>query len=966
LTGAVLVTAADISPELLALLRGATPEQVGDDLVLRLPDGRVFFVDGFFAADESGDGIAPVDGAIALAMDVAALLLGDPDIKTASGADDAEGEAADNGGGNFTAFTGVEGAGALTGDASVGPLAKTGAGTADERDMLRRGRRPDDFDEANAGGGGSGDQGPSIPNFGNFGSGLLGTSHYSGAGGALPIGAISLAAGATSAPAVILPMTLSDVARVEDGYVQSITTPTFTPPPAFSSAGAFAGLVHYTPLAQPLDAAKVEAQLDVIHPFPYSFLDSLPAGPLYNDFRNGLSALAGQRSIWLSLDEVPFSGSVSNAVIANPNALPAGASAESVFAGDDLIFGAQHGYLSTDKNILYGYNGDDILVSFQGTAELSGGAGNDRLFIAQGSSGRLDGGDGLDTLSINVTDGFAPLDLRFYANFTTSIEFLTVGPNVTPDWSSFLTVTPTHYWSIYAGDTGILIFDRATVAAWGGDVTVSASAIGKLRLADAETWTLDGIDSGYARYSATFDGAVIHLSVTTAISQPIQGHITGNGGNDEFSLFGLDFQSFDGGAGDDVVLGGVNKYFHAAYGTMDFSDAATQPFANIEAFSLVEGDHLILSAGSINAMTDDRNAIWVGGYRETPLVPAAGAVTLVDPANWTALGYVTMTGTLSLPASTGIMYRGQDPTTGEEVSLIVSATVAQPATGDASGPDHWFADFDGKILLMPADAATDPAFANYLYSNAHNSYYVDQSYGLDHLDYYLTSNGITGLDVIDLHGASKTTLQLTATGAAEIAGDDHVISVVGDAGDDGVSFFDSGHWQLMGVERGSAGAADFYIYAGADELGQTVTLRVDTALTQAALPVLTTGSDDFLRVTDLLGATIDGQDGTDILQILAAGTLDLTTGAAPLHIEALDLRNGAANNLILDGAAVTNMAGDSPLFIVGEAGDAVTMQGTWQQVGNLQGNQAADPSFILYANAATGAAVAVQDNLAVL
>ena len=969
MAGPVLIPASDISPELLALLRAATPEQIGDDLVLRLPDGRVFFIEGFFAPDETGDGVAPLPGAIALGMDVAPLLLGDPDVDTAAGGDDQSDEAADSGGGNFAAFPLTSSNGTPTGVAAVGPLATTPGDSGDDREALERSRRRGSADEADEPG--SSSSGPSIPDFRGLGSGLLGNSHFPGAGNLPSIGTISLAAGSASAPAVILPMTLSDIAHVEDAYIRSITTPIFTPAPVLSSAGAFTGLVQYTPLPQLLSDAKFSALLDALHPFPYSFLGSMPAGSLYTDFRGALSALADQRSIWLSLDEDPAAGPVNNAVIANPNALPAGATPESVFAGDDLIFGAQHNYLSSQQNILRGYDGNDILVSFMGYADLSGGAGNDHLFIGQNSSGRFDGGDGIDTLTITVNDGFAPFDMRFYAGCTTSIEFLTIGQVMTTAWSSFMTMTSSHYWTSYDGDTSVLIFDRATVAAWGGDVTVSASVVGSLRLTDVEDWTLDGYDNGYARYSALFNGTVIHLSVTTSISQPIQDNIVGgnsglNGPNDEFSLFGLDFHSFDGAGGDDVVLGGINKYYQSAFGTMDFSDAATQPFSNIEAFSIVEGDHLILSAASIHDMTDDRNTIWVGGYRETPLVPAAGMVTLIDPVNWTALGYVTTTGTMSLPAATGMMYRAQDPTTGEEVSLIVSTTVTQPLIADTSGADHWFADFDGLMLVMPADAASDPAFGGYLYSGAHGSYYIDQSYGLGQLDYYLTSNGIAGLDVIDLHGTNKTTLQLTATGAAEIAGDDHVLSIIGDAGIDGVKFFDPAHWHLMGVERGGVGEADFHIYDGADDLGQSVTVRVDTTLIQAPPYLEATAGDDFLRVTDLLGGPIDGKGGTDILQILAEGTLDLTAGAVPMHIEALDLRNGAANNLILDHAAVTGMTGGSPLFIIGEAGDAVTMVGTWQQVGSLPAGQPADPSFTLYANAGSGASVAIQDNLAIL
>ncbi len=959
----VSVTAADISPELLALLRAALPEQVGDDLVLRLADGRVFYIDGFFAPDETGNGIAPLTGAIALAADVAALLLGDPEISTAAGAqgDDQE---QDSGGGNFATLAPADGTGAPGGAPAIGPLPTATRDGEDELEGAGRRARRDSVDQSNDDNAGQGGTGPRVPDFHGFGSGLLGNSSFPGAGSVPPIGTISLSAGSVSAPASILTLTLSDIARFEEAYARSLATPIFTPPTVLSLQNAFSGLVHYTPLVQSLSVEFIKEQYYAGHgDFMHHLIDNAPVATLYDDFRQTLATLANGRNIWLALDENVDAGPVNNATVANASALGNGATAESVFAGNDLIFGAQHDYLSTNQNILRGFAGDDILVSFDGYADLDGGAGNDRLIIGQGNAGQFAGGDGIDTLNFMVNDGFAPFDMRFYADKVSSIEFLAIGSGASTTPAGMMTMTPTHYWTSYDGDTSAVILDRATVAAWGGDLTIAQTVVGKVRLADVAEWTLDGHDNGFARYSATYNGQTVHLSIADWVDQPIQGDIVGG---DEFSLFGLSFQSFDGGGGDDVVMGGINKYYPSTFGVMDFSNAATQPFANIEAFSLAGGDALILSAASVNAMTDSRNAIWVGSFRETPLVPAAGTVSLIDPANWTAQGYVTFSGTLSLPAATGVLYQGTDAGSGETVSLVVSATMTQPAVANAAAIDHWYVDFDGIVLLMPADAATDPAFANYLYDTAHNSYYLDQAYGLGTLDYYLTSSGIDNLDIIDLHGAFATKLQLTAEGSAEVAGDDHVLSVIGDAGIDGVSFFDAGHWHLAGVERGAAGEADFYIYTGDDGQGHLVTLRVDTTLTQPGLGVDATDSDDYLRVTDLFGGPIDGKDGIDVLQILAEGTLDLTTGAVPVHVEALDLRNGAANDLVLDAAAVTAMAGNSPLFIVGDANDTVTTNGSWQQAGHLPGQTPADPSFNLYLNAASGATIAIQDNLLIV
>ena len=959
----VPLSAGDINPELLALLRAAVPEQVGDDLVLRLADGRVFYIDGFFAPDETGDGVAPLTDAIALASDVAALLLGDPEISTAAGAEGDDQEQ-DSGGGNFATLDQTQGAGAPGGAPAVGPLQSASLERADDLDPAGRGSRRDDVDQSNDDVGGRGGNRVRVPDFHGFGSGLLGNSNFSGAGGVPPIGTLSLSAGNVSAPAGILPLTLSDIARFEEAYDRSLATPIFTPPVVLSLQGAFSGLVHYTPLVQPLSAEFIVEQYHASHgDFMHYLIDSAPVATLYDDFRQTLAGLANGRSIWLSLDEDPSVGSVSNAIIADANALSIGATVETVFAGSDLIFGRSLG-----ANTLRGFAGDDILIGFDGYSDLDGGTGNDRLIIDQGSSGKFAGGDGIDTLCFTVRDSFAPLDMRFYADKVSSIEFLAIGSAATTTPAGMMTMTPTHYWTSYDGDTSVVIFDRATIAAWGGDVTIAQTVIGKVRLADVGDWTLDGHDNGFARYSATYNGQVIHLSIADWVDQPIQDHIVGGSlntleGGGEFSLFGLSFQSFDGGGGDDVVIGGVNKYFPSTFGIMNYSDAANQPFANIEAFSLVAGDELILSAASVNAMTDSRNAIWVGSFRETPLVPAAGAVSLVDPANWTAQGYVTVTGTSSLPATTGAMYRGTDTSNGDLVTLVVSATMTQPAITDGSVLDHWYVDFDGRVLLMPADAVTDPTFGGYLYANAHSSYYLDQSYGLDPLDYYLTSTGIENLDIIDLHGAFATKLQLTVEGAAEVAGDDHILSVIGDAGIDGVTFFGADQWHLAGVERGAVGEADFYVYAGDDGQGHLVTLRVDTTLTQPGLGVDATSGDDYLRVTDLLGGPIDGKEGVDVLQILTEGTLDLTAGPVPVHVEALDLRNGAANDLVVDAAAVTAMAGTSPLFIIGDAGDTVTMNGSWQQAGHLPGQTPGDPSFNLYLNAASGATIAIQDNL---
>lgn len=902
-----IISAATIDPALLAALKAAAPEQVGDDLVLRLADGRVFYIDGFFAAAEIGDGQPPEQGAIPLAADIAALLLGAQDFSTAAGGEIPP--PPPSGGAGFIPFDASSAGTPTIGDASP---------TADqnlEDDSERRDRLVSRLRDTSDVGTADGNVATSHSSlFSQFGSGFLGSSGFSGAG--LPqSGAVSMSASALSSPSFGFNLNLADLVAVHQ-----------LKDPAYDDW--FTGMTHLLPLDSTGNFATLDfATLKALFPAAddpdhgqnvYNYYVSL-----HDVFLNYVDG----RSVWMA-----------DASTNGPHSNQTGAELQQYFSGDDIIIGTTVTENPNNTDTLRGYAGNDIIIAYDGQNDLDGGAGNDILIVTQPVTAaavgggaypplqNISGGDGYDTLVLQLMDGGYVIDTRLYPEKITSIEELGISIYV-PAVPQFI-VTDTHGFAL-EGYPPVILLDAAVVAKWGGTLTVNA-AFGSVHLTDLPVWTRlpdDPARPGYALYTAEHDGTAVSLAIVDTLAQPIDGAITGTSGNDKLAWVWRSFTDYDAGAGDDTITTQLTPYIAApaGFGILDLVGPTTPTLHNIEIIDLVAGDQLILSAADVAMVTDARNTLWVTSDFATEQNPAAGKLVVTDADTWQSLGYVSLITETTQSVSvhrTGALFAAQ--VNGETVQMFVSAGIELPAALSTENLDTLSIWYDGVVALPPPGFATD-------------------------------------LDTIDFGGGIQdNSFNLSLADVRDLAGDDGQIKIITDSPNDVVTFADPNHWQLTGVERGQSGSPDFYVYLGHDAAGSDVTLRLETDLIEPAANLHATGGSDLLRVAEAVPINLDGQGGFDALQILGennqmAGQLDLAAmdGQGPRNIELLDLRNGGDNNLILDTEAVARLSGDDVLYVMGDDAadglDRVFLQdvGNWTRTGVLSGGNGA-PDFVRY------------------
>jgi hypothetical protein len=803
-----VISAATIDPALLAALKAAEPEQVGDDLVLRLPDGRVFYIDGFFAADETGDGQPPVPDAVGLARDIADLLLGTEDIATAAGPD--EPLLPPSSGTGFIPFEGGVPQGLGLAPEDPGALDQ-GDDAADARDLRAVDRprdRPvysqDDFEPVSTT--------TTFPRFGG--------------GGLAPIGSISMSAGSLASPSFAFAMNLADLVAVHQ-----------LKDPAFD--GWFNGMMHLLTIGNAYDYPTLQTL------FPAAS-DPLFGQGVYDyyvilhdtfvDYING-------RNVWMA--DATTNGAHSNQT---------GAGLAQYFDGDDVVFGTTVTQQPNNTDTLRGYDGNDVLIAYDGQDDLDGGSGNDILIVTQPVTPaaigngtyppfqQIAGGDGYDTLVLQLMDGGYLIDTRAYPKTITSIEAFTIAiyppdssgklPSVPP----FL-VTDTHGFAL-EGYPPVILLDAAVIAEWGGTLTVDA-AYGRVHLTDLSAWTRlpdDPARPGYTLYSADYNGVGVSLAIADTLAQPIAGAITGTSGNDELAWFWRSFTAYDAGAGDDRITTQLTPYVTApaGLGLIDLVGPNTPALRNIEIIDLVAGDQLILSAADVAAVTDARNTLWVTSVFAIEQNAAGGKLVATDADTWQSLGYVSLITDTSMSAPvhrTGALFAAE--VNGKTVQMFVSVGIELPAGIDTSNLHTWSIWYDGIVTLPPPGFATD-------------------------------------LETIDFgSGAMSKSFTFSLGDARDFAGADGMIRIVTDDIYDVVIFADPAHWTLTGVERDPTGP-DFYLYSGHDGAGGDVTLWLQTDLIEPLPDLHPTGGDDHFRLAEIIPDYLDGGAGFDRLQILGA------------------------------------------------------------------------------------------------
>ena len=124
--------------------------------------------------------------------------------------------------------------------------------------------------------------------------------------------------------------------------------------------------------------------------------------------------------------------------------------------------------------------------------------------------------------------------------------------------------------------------------------------------------------------------------------------------------------------------------------------------------------------------------------------------------------------------------------------------------------------------------------------------------------------------------------------------------------------------------------------------------------------------NDILAVGDLDFSRIDGGSGSDTLQLDGAGqALDLTAigDAAIDGVERLDLTGSGDNSATLAITDLLNLSDESnDLFIAGNAGDQVTLVGSWQNDGPITVDGV---TYTAFSAGGVSAALYVEDDVTV-
>ena len=175
--------------------------------------------------------------------------------------------------------------------------------------------------------------------------------------------------------------------------------------------------------------------------------------------------------------------------------------------------------------------------------------------------------------------------------------------------------------------------------------------------------------------------------------------------------------------------------------------------------------------------------------------------------------------------------------------------------------------------------------------------------------------------------------------------------------------FYGGNYNGAVTGLGTAGADTLTGTAAADSL---VGAQGDDLLVgNGGADVLYGGSgDDILAVGDLDFSRIDGGSGTDTLRLDGAGqSLDLTAiGDTVIEgVERLDLTGSGDNSVTLAITDLLNLSDEgNDLFVAGDAGDRVTLVGSWQNDGAITVD---DVTYNTFSAAGVSAALYVEDDI---
>jgi Ca2+-binding RTX toxin-like protein len=539
-------------------------------------------------------------------------------------------------------------------------------------------------------------------------------------------------------------------------------------------------------------------------------------------------------------------------------------------AGDDTIDGSAAG----KRLVLFGDEGNDLLIGGIKDDDLFGGTGNDTL-IGNGGNDLLDGGAGNDLL-----DGGSGTDTASFAGapgpVTASLASGAATGNGTDTLTGVENLIGSDFGDLLQGDGSANRLEGGEgndtlIGGAGNDTLVGGGGRDTASFAAAPA----GVNVSLANGNAAGDGSDTLVGVEDLIGSGFADTLTGDAGDNAINAgIGNDSISWSSGAGSDTVVGGAGS---------DTLDAAVSGSATLAA---VSGAAVVTGSGSVS-MTE---------VEVLRITGSSGTDTIV-------FGSLAGTGVTSLIADAG---------GGVDTASFATATAAVDvdlAATSATG----FTNFAGFESIIGS------GFADTL-RGSNNGDTLDGGGGNDSIDGRAGNDSLiggAGNDTLDGQGGNDTLIGGLGNDTVNGQGnDDLIIWSVGDGND---TIAAAGGTDTLDVTFGTATAT----LSGSP--GQTLNVSVVSGVTEA----FTATNIDDVR----LFAT-NGSDnvvvGSNVVINSLAGS-GLGNGDLQLHgldgNDLIDARGATVDLLLFGGAGNDTLMSDSPDTLIGGLGSD-TLQGS--------------------------------------
>ncbi|MEK7344640.1 MAG: Ig-like domain-containing protein, partial [Pseudomonadota bacterium] len=651
------------------------------------------------------------------------------------------------------------------------------------------------------------------------------------------------------------------------------------------------------------------------------------------------------------------------------DSLDGGAGHDSLTGGagtDTIVAGAGDDFIDSgaDNDTVNAGDGNDTVLAGTGDDTVDGGAGDDSIQAGEGNDSivagigndTVNGGPGNDTL-----DGGSGVDLLDYSTDTSGVTVNLVNGSTSSTTSGTDAISNFENVTGGTGNDSITGSDASNQIIGGGGVdTINAGAGDDWVLYDPNDATVDGgagndtlaIQTSPVDFTAINDSKYIGFEALD-LTNP-----TGISGNQTVTLGLTDVMVFSntsdelkihGDAGDTVILSGN----WTVIGTQPviYSESVTQQYVKMQMTDPLTGN-------PVTVLVD-------------PEVSVKLIITGTETSNTTTLGLDTLVGGA-----------GDDTVLGLSGADSIDGGAGADSIVAGSGNDTIV--FDAKDTRIDGGADSDTLK------------FASTADGVI-LDLTTTSQNITAVEVIDITGkttapAGDNTLVLDVGSLAALAPASNTLTIDGDAGD--AVFLVGSNWGTPTLTNG------YNVYTVTDPIGGgTYTLNIKAAITSGNMVVgytsgndtTVTGSsgDDLVRALagddlvnggagsdlidagtgndtilfDATDAIVDGGVGTDTLK--STGTaMDMTAvnDAVFKNIEVIDLVAGSPNTtLTMASADVAALNADKTVSVLGDASDAVALQGNW-----TQGSNFTDANSVVYQTfTLDGATVRVQSGVPV-